>query len=212
MAEFRFYALRAEAYDWIDGLSRLHRFRFVLRMPYYEPQPVEFDRLTDQIVEKLAHCSSVFLFSDEYSRYPPVLNGPMKSDEGPPWYDLSQSLGGPSLDLELPINYLSVQHLRIVHAVLHYQPYYGDPTGEEWQKPPEALKRAFQDVRTLLCRQMEKRYALARMTRGGKTIREIKPVWVGRKALELLDAGKAVIAPGYRWITGRGLHRSRSDL
>jgi len=210
MADFYFYGTWEDSWTYLETLARLERFTFVVDMWYTKPIPFQFRTLTDEIKSTVYKQRRVYLWSDEYSRFPPDFGEPTSNG----LMMIDPIGGGPALDLSLPACFEREGKLSVGLGWFGYQLQYKNPETGEWYKPPEALKRAYKEIRALLRKNMVKRFARSRSI----TDRGIKPrietLWVGPNAAALLEVGKADILVGCEWVWKRGveLSKTRSEL
>lgn len=206
MAQFDFYGTWEDSLTFLETLVRLDRFTFVVDMWYTEPVPFQFKTLTDEVVAVVRKRTRVYLWADEYSRFPPYFGEP--TDE---LWMINPTHGGPALDLSLPACFEREGKLCLASGNLFYQPQYCNPETGEWYKPPEALKRAYYEVRALLRKGMVKRYVRSRTVVNGAIKPTIEPLWIGPNAMALLEKSEAgILIDG--WQTGTDLRKIRSEL
>jgi hypothetical protein len=198
MAEFCYYAVEEDALEWLEGLAKLRRFKFILGTAYDQPQAYEFTEFNEaartHLTQCYSKCYSVCLWSEEYSRLPVVFRKQTSTDEGQKydWYRLPDGLGGPMIELGLPKKSKRWGNAwRISPTELRYLPYYGNDAGDQWFKSPPEIVKAFRDIRKLLQKQLVKRYATFQIRRNGELNDIENPVWIGRQALLLMESGEA---------------------
>lgn len=201
MAEFNYYCTWDESLDYLHELVNLQRFTFVVDMWYSSIDEIlQFTSLSDPIMNILQKHSRLYLWSEEYSRFPPILIGPHTSNLSL----IYNSNCGPALDILFPHGYKEENEIaRLGCGFLMYQPYYVYPGTYNSYAPPEKLKQAYKDVRTLLQKKMVK---------GFSTRTASRPFWIGKTAINLLENGQAVIRIGgnpNNILTGRDLIPAR---
>jgi len=92
------------------------------------------------------------------------------------------------------------QKVHLSPTELWYQPYYVSPEGEAF-RPPESMKKAFQDVKKLMLRQTVKRYAHVKYEEPGtgNGVSRIEPFYFGLDGNRLLESDEAVFSRAFRW-------------
>jgi len=210
MADFYFYGTWEDSWTYLETLIHLERFTFVVDMWYTEPVPLQFRTVTADVESIVRKRPRLYLWSDEYSQFPPVFGNP--TSHGLMMIHLSE--GGPALDLALPACFELKGKLSVGIGSLGYQPQYQNPETGEWYKPPETLKRAYREMRALLQKSLVRRYAWSRSITGRGIRPEIKTYWVGPNAAALLEAGEADIMVGCEWVWKKGteLRRTRDEV
>lgn len=210
MADFYFYGTWEDSWRYMEILACMRRFTFVVDMWYTEPIPVQFETLTDEVKDIVYKQRGLYLWSKEFSRFPPIFGKPTSS--GLMRIHLSES--GPALDLVLPACFEYEGRLSVGLGWFGYQPQYQNPETGEWYKPPEALKRTYQEIRTLLRKNMVKRFVRSRIITGHGIRPTIDTLWLGRDAAALLETGKADILVGDEsmWKRGAELKKTRGEL
>lgn len=196
MAEFHYLASRNDLVDWLKALAKMGRFTFVVDRPYHTPfVPIYVDaadELIDHVMNMIA-VPRVRIYSTEYSLFSPVLRGPYYYDWcGTGTFVLSDSLGGPSLDIHASPMYVKDERLRIDFVSLRYRSSFGNPERTEWYLPSEQLKSAFKDVKRLIVSLMvRKRFAISRDSKTKQ-----KTIHLGQEVLLLMQREKALINSG----------------
>jgi hypothetical protein len=212
MAYFRFYATRSDWLRWVAGLAQMSRFEFVIRKAYRTPHLLVFKNYDDDAICMLNDCAVLMVISHEYSEGLPGLNGPYKDDDGSYWYDVSESVGGPCLMFDVPVNTQTDHGFLINVCTLNYGSWYQDPSSQEWKVIPPELKKAFSDIRRFIQRNSFKRFVLDDTLKADGTLTKvIQQLWIGKEALDLLNAEKAVITAG-NYSSGKDLHLSRKTI
>ncbi len=210
MAEFCFFGTWEDSLAWLEMLCQMRRFTFVDDGWYTTPVSRQFTSVPGGPPEWLRKPATLFLWADSYSRFPPVFTK-LKSDD---LMRIDLVRGGPAMRLGLPACFEREGRPSVGRGYLEYQSEYQNLETGEWYKPPEALKQAYSELRTLLRRSMVKRFAWQHtMTKLGLRPM-IETYWLGRHAAELLDEGKADILVGHEsvWKTGAELYKRKSDM
>jgi hypothetical protein len=210
MAQFDFYGSWEDSRTYLEKLIHQQRFTFVIDMWYTERVPFLFKTLTEDTENVLQKHSRVYLWSDDYSRFPPGFGEPNSTGQ----MMIRPTEGGPALDLTFPHCFRHNEKFQLGSGMLFYQPTYHNPETGEWYKPPEALKQAYKEVQALLRKAMVKRYICSQtVTTEGIIKPIIMPLWIGSDAIKLLEAGMVEILFGRDdWKTGKDLAKTRSEL
>ena len=211
MAEFNFYCIWDDSLAFLNDLIHLNRFTFVVVMGYSTNEICQFTSLSDKAHECLNKRPHLYLWSEEYSRFPPRLEEPTFSGF---WF-LDMFGSGPFLELYIPKGEENEEITEIGHGFLRYQPYFCYPGTNVTYKPPETLKYAFRDLQKLLSKHMGRRY-MKHVVYTHNWVRKIKvdTFWIGLNALNLIDEEKGGIQWGYDkvWYTKKNLMKTRREL
>lgn len=210
MAEFTFYCIWDDSLDYLCNLVNLGRFIFIVDMWYASNNVYQFTKLTDAVLDVLHKRPRLYLWSDEYSQYPPYLANPSPNKATM----IDPIFSGPALDLTLPHGVENDGVIRLGYGILMYQPYYVIPGTYESYKPPENLKQAYRDVQKILRKGMIKRFMQNKVqTIRGDLETKDRIFWIGLNAIKLVDENKAGIQlHGYvkNFITGIDLLKTKS--
>jgi len=210
MAQSSFYGTWEDSWAYLEKLIRLDRFTLIVDMWYIKREPFQFKTLTEDIKRVLQKRPHIYLWSDEYSRFPPDFGEPTSNG----LMMINSTRGGPALDLTLPHCFEREGKLCLALGGFTYQPLCQNPETGEWYKPPEALKQAYKEVQALLRKGMVKRYMRSRTATSKGIIKPIiMPLWIGLDAIKLLEAHTAWILFGNDdWKTGADLAKARGEL
>jgi hypothetical protein len=206
MAEFDFYGTWEDSSLYLEKVVTLGRFTLVVDMPYEQPVVFQSKVLSEDLMTLLQQRPHLYLWSDEYSRFPAGFL------PGRHYVTIDPHISGPALQLSLPICFPAEVNVRLGEGVLSYLPLYENPETGELYKPPEALKQAYNDVRRLLQKTMARCFVRCRVVSAGVIKPIVVPLWIGPNAMDLLEAGKAEIRVAGEWRMGKDLSRSRSEL
>ncbi len=201
MAEFDFYGTLEDSWALLEELAATNRFTFLIDMALKEQKPYEFSVLTEEVKQTLQKHPKVFLWSDEYSRFPLHF---LQSSGG--FFHIYPLKGGPLLELSLPRAVARESRIRLVGGDLMHQTSYGNAETGGIYAAPEELRRVYRQVKNLLRENLVKRYAQVRMVRNGNFLDRAEAVWIGHNALALLETGKAEIQIAGEWLEGKDLH------
>jgi hypothetical protein len=201
MAEFRYHALREDVLDWIDALANFGKYRFVVEIPYWSPQYVEFEKLQDCPSDVLLNARAFHMWSEDYSLYPPVLEGPFVDPQSHQnWYTVSHLRGGPMLRLGVPATYMSGDEFRINSGELTYQPSYGDPTWNKLIQPTATMKSCYKQTCEVIRRMSKSHYLGVQIDPDGKHIQGARRVVIGNHAWTFALEQPTYIPGGVSWI------------
>jgi hypothetical protein len=207
MAQFDFHGSWEDSRSYLERLVRLQRFTFVVNKAYTSPVPYQFSTVTDETWAIVQQRPNLYLRSEEYSRFAPSFGAPVRGS-----MRISQVHSGPALELSLPYCSDRSGNCCLGLGILMYQPLYQDPETGEWFKPPESLKRAFGQVRTLLRQDMAKRYLRVQTVRNGIIRPEAMILWIGCDAMAALEAGTAQLCLGRELVPLADLAKTPSEL
>lgn len=199
MADFYFYGTWTDSVTWLEVLAREQKFVFVIDRWYEEPTPLQFTELTSEATDLAREYKRLYLWSDQYSRYPPTFGPP--TPHGLRMIDPVQS--GPALDLSLTACFVRGDRTSLGLGWLSYQSYYRDPSTGEAYARPEPLLKAYRMVSKLLKAQMTKRYAPDSEV-GESRKKPLRRLWLGKNAVKKIEAGEADILVGQEWMWLRG--------
>lgn len=208
MAQFDFYGTWSDSEKYIDVLSRSGSYTFVADMWYAGPIPLQFTRWTDESRAILKDSRRIFLWSDQYSQFPPQFSKPTSKG----LMRIDPAYCGPALDLSLPPYFEQDGKMRLVAGNLFYQLQYFDPVTGKSYKPHEALKSAYKDAKSLLCKEMQRWFVASQVVRNGEFISTIETIWIGLHAAAVLTAKQAEIQINGEWRQGEDLSRNRSKV
>lgn len=201
MAEFTFFGVWEDSLQILTALVDTHLFTFVVDKAYIDKNFLAFQSLNDQIIREIRHRNKVYLWSKEYSHYPPYMEA-LPSGK----WDIYEFRGGPALNLALFGSSIKDGLTRLGYGSISYLSYYLHPGTDEPYKPPVELKESFKYALKIISPFLEKRYVLARILTA-KSVFEtsIEPLRIGRHGLQLIESDQAVLK-------GYGKLLKRSDL
>jgi hypothetical protein len=206
MGQFNFYGTWNDSLAYLELLVRMEQFTFVIDMWYTQPVPLQFMTLTNEVKAAVRKRPRVYLWCDRYSQFPPGFREP--TPNGLMMIDPTKS--GPALDLGLPVRFERNGQLGVGLGDLFYQPIYYEPRTREPYAPPEALKQTYNEVRTLLRKNMMKRYIRSQMiTSKNITKTTIETLWIGSDAMALLESGAVKILVNGELRSGAELSKTR---
>ena len=207
MAEFQFYGTWNDARSCLEAITALGPFTFVLDKWYAEPIPKQFTVLDENSIEAVRKDPGVYVLSAHYTRFPVRFGRPTPTGLMRIWSTES----GVSLHLSLPTEHDHQGRLRVGMGLLSYQAEYHDPVTGQRYMASEELKRVYAHIRSVLRRQMVKRYVASTIVQKGCFIPTVERLWIGRSAIALLDAGQADILVNGEFRQGSDLRKTRAD-
>ena len=207
VAEFQFYGTWNDARSCLEAITALGPFTFVLDKWYAEPIPKQFTVLDENSIEAVRKDPGVYVLSAHYTRFPVRFGRPTPTGLMRIWSTES----GVSLHLSLPVEHNHQGRLRVGMGLLSYQAEYHDPVTGQRYMASEELKRAYAYLRSVLCRQLMKRYVESTVVRNGRFIPIVETLWIGRSAIALLDAGQAEILVNGEFRHGSDLKNKRAE-
>src|SRR5438874_9967260 len=138
MGDFYFYGTWKDTWALLEAITSQERFEFIVDMWYSEAKPIRFKTLTNELRSIIEKQPRLYLWSEEYSRFPPYFSTP--TSNGLMRIDLTRS--GPALDLSLPGVVTMGKQVGLTLGRLGYQPRQVHPRTRETFGPSSALKAA----------------------------------------------------------------------
>jgi hypothetical protein len=157
-----------------DLMSSLD-IRVVVDRPYDAPVPEFFDFLNENVLATVRRYPKVYLFGT-FLKFGPIF-WKQTTGANTDKYVVASNDGGPSLVLSLARETSTGD---VGWGVLSYAREYRNPHTEEWERPSEDLKRAFDEVQKIMRRHL-KRHKLK------------NSFWIGVDALQRFEAGELKI-------------------
>jgi hypothetical protein len=207
MPEFNFYGSWTDTLKMLSKILNTKLYKIIINTGYKRPSALELTSFSEDAIELLKKNHSVFLWSENYSYFslkfgPPNGQGSMA---------IRQLESGPVLDLSLADVYHDQGRSRVGQGLITYPPYFIHPETNKSYPPPEPLKRAYQSLKSLLKKDMVKRYWWHNVF--STTTAEYEPhaeiFWIGLDAMRLMETEKYYIRWGQdTWIKASDLEIS----
>ena len=145
---------------------------------WQEPSPHYFHSLTDELLHLLEQRPFLFIYG-QFSQFPP---GFVLRDTGldAGTYRLAINEGGQGLELGLPVCRKTEETVELGSRFLAYPAKFLNPETQIWEKPSTEVRAAFVELRS----RMKKCLGRTKLN---------QEIFIGPKALELLNQGKATI-------------------
>jgi hypothetical protein len=210
MAEFDFYGTWLDMQAILKKLVLMEEFNFVIDKWYLEPKLIQFKNLTEENLLMIKEHRKFYLWSEEYSRFPPKLSSP--TSNGNMMIDILDC--GPAIELVLPAQFECENKMCFRDGFIMYQAQYFNRETREIYKPSEVLKSTFYQIKSLIQKSMIKRFLRTeRIAQTGEWKVFIEVIWIGLDALQMIESNKAEILWGRdRHISGSDLAKNRNEI
>jgi hypothetical protein len=210
MAEFRFYGTKNDSIDLVKLLFQILNVKLLVDTWYKEPVPIEIPNTSYKNIKLIIKYKVFYIWSDLYSVYSPIFTLPNQNQE----YRLDLFKWGPVLSFDIPKFFRENNRICLRPGGLFYPLYFIHPETQEFYKPTDALKCAFLCITKNLKKSLFKRYMLliGDVADSVKS-KYITPLWIGKEALNGLDAGEmGILSVKNRWRTGKEIVNAREEL
>lgn len=207
MGDFQFHGTWDDSLTLIDQILKTGSFKLIVDTGYKNTHVIEIYSSIDIPQELISTTRSAFLWSDEYSMYPIKFDEPSINNER----IINQLKSGPLISIHFPDNFEEDGRKFIGRGDIFSTPYFINPYTQNQYSPPEALKRSFGELRKMMQKHMEKRFWKPyRNSTIPKYASQVKPVWIGKNAFELLKSGKYYLKFGNNfWFTYSDLRTAK---
>jgi hypothetical protein len=180
MRQFNYYGTWNDSLDVVQAILKRGDIRVIHDSGiWHRPVAKYFHVLTEELETLLKTRPFLFLYG-KFSRFEPgfVLqeNGP---NAGTYWVSIKR--GGPGLELGLPVCFENNGTICLGSRFLAYPAEYLNPETHLWERQCEEVRSTFSELRLLM-----KKCCLKRKKMNS-------PLFIGPRALELLNQGKARI-------------------
>lgn len=185
MAEFNFFASWPDTLNMLGKILNTKLYKIIIHAAYEEPIPTELKSISENEIKFLKKNHSVFLWSEAYSFFPIKFWTP----DSHAYTGIYELESGPVLHLSLADIYQKQERFRVGAGRISYSSYFIHPETHEKYSPPESLKQAFKSLKSLLQKDMVKRYwphtfwSVAR----ADDITVAETLWIGSDAMKLLE-------------------------
>lgn len=208
MAEFEFHATWDDSASYLAKLAALTRYKFIIKMTYPSMIPYSFLSPGEEVKRLIREKGySLLMFLGQEST--PFLHYEWLEKNRDYWIDPDKS--HPSIELHLPHGARKEGNLLLYPGWLSYPSKFYNSDTLECMKPPEDIKLEYKFIVKFLKKEMEKFYVSAhRRNQSGVLTPYLMPLWIGKNALELLEAKEAVIPFGKRNLSVGELLKSKN--
>lgn len=211
MAEFAFFGIWEDSKTILEQLIEIDKFIFILDRWYEEPKPEILKVLTEDEKSTLERMRSIYLYSADYSIFPPFF----PDDSSEDLFRIFPLQSGPAIKLTIPFLDIDKEGMNTLGlGLLIYQSKYWHPETLEYYSPPQTLKDAFKLVKKIISQHCERRFIpFHGFTAEGKEIHRVRTLYISKCGMELVRRGDAYVYVGRNgYLTDKDLAKNRQDV
>jgi hypothetical protein len=183
MTEFNFLGSWQDTLTILQQILDLKTIRVLADVAYREPLPFEVNSLSASTQNTLKKNYRVFLETNTCSLYPIKFSKPNNNG----YVGIQQLESGPLMGFSLPHTYKDNGKLIVGGGHIEYPPNFLIPYTNTSYKPPQELRKVYQQIKIMIQKNMVKRYwCWTRKIFGGEIISSKEILWLGKDAFELI--------------------------